>query len=142
MPRIGRQISHILDWTLVRMSAADVNFFFQLREQIKLYHWQTHSFARHKATDDVIVALDTTIDTYVETYMGKYGRPKLTAATNTIRVTNLSEASILKFIRSAIQHLQGPLVKRLNPRTDTDLLNLRDEMLGELNKLQYLFTLI
>jgi hypothetical protein len=123
------------------MSATDVNFFFQLREQIKLYHWQTHSFARHKATDDVLAALDTTIDEYVETYMGKYGRPKLTAATNTVRVGNLSEASIVKFIKAAAAHLQGPLVKRLSPSKDTDLLNLRDEMLGELNKLLYLFTL-
>jgi hypothetical protein len=29
----------------------------------------------------------------------------------------------------------------LDPRKDTDLLNLKDEMLGLLNKLQYLFTL-
>lgn len=123
------------------MSAADVNFFFQLREQIKVYHWQTHSYSRHKATDDVITALDESIDEYVETYMGKYGRPRLTASTNTVRITNLSEGSIVKFIKSAITHLQGPLVKRLDPRADTDLLNLRDEMLGDLNKLLYLFTL-
>lgn len=123
------------------MSAADVNFFFQLREQIKVYHWQTHSYSRHKATDDVIGALDESIDEYVETYMGKYGRPRLTASTNTVRITNLSESSIVKFIKTAIAHLQGPLVKRLDPRADTDLLNLRDEMLGDLNKLLYLFTL-
>jgi hypothetical protein len=123
------------------MSAADVNFFFQLREQVKLYHWQTHSYARHKATDDVVAALDSSIDTYVETYMGKYGRPKLTASTNTIRITNYTETSIVKFIRAAIAHLQGPLVKRLDPKADTDLFNIRDEMLGELNKLLYLFTL-
>jgi hypothetical protein len=122
------------------MSAADVNFFFHLREQIKLYHWQTHSYPRHKATDEVIQALDGLIDTYVETYMGKYGRPRMTATTNTIKVANMSESSAVKFIRAAVAHLQGPLVKRLKP-TDTDLVNLRDEMLGELNKLQYLFTL-
>ncbi len=123
------------------MSAADINFFFQLREQIKLYHWQTKSFARHKATDDVIKALDESIDTYVETYMGKYGRPKMTAATGAIRVTNYSESTIVKFIRAAIQHLQDPLVKRLDSKKDTDLFNIRDEMLGELNKLLYLLTL-
>ena len=123
------------------MSAADINFFFQLREQIKLYHWQTHSYARHKATDDLIAALDTSIDTYVETYMGKYGRPKLTGTTNTVRLTNMSESSILKFIKSAIAHLQGPLVRRLDAGKDSDLLNLRDEMLGDLHQLLYLFTL-
>lgn len=122
------------------MSCADINFFFSMREQIKLYHWQTHSFARHKATDDVIKALDETIDTYVETYMGKYGRPKMTSSTNTVRVQNMTEKSAVRFINACITYLQGPLVKRLKP-TDTDLVNLRDEMLGELNRILYLFTL-
>jgi len=122
------------------MSGTDINFFFSMREQIKLYHWQTHSFARHKATDDVIKALDETIDTYVETYMGKYGRPKMTASTNTVRIQNMTEKTAARFIGSCITYLEGPLVKRLKP-ADTDLVNLRDEMLAELNKLQYLFTL-
>jgi len=122
------------------MSATDVNFFFYMREQLKIYHWQTHSYPRHKATDDLLGALDTTIDTYVETYMGKYGRPKMTTATNTIRVQNMNEKTAGRFIHSCIAYLQGPLVKRLKPG-DTDLINLRDEMLGELNKILYLFTL-
>lgn len=122
------------------MSASDINFFFHLREQIKLYHWQTYSYPRHKATDNVIKSLDELIDTYVETYMGKYGRPRMTATTNTIKVANMAETSAVKFVKAAIAHLQGPLVKRLKP-TDTDLVNLRDEMLGQLNQLLYLFTL-
>jgi hypothetical protein len=122
------------------MSADDINFFFTLREQIKLYHWQTHVFSRHIATDEVITALDKTIDEYVETYMGKYGRPRMTARTNTVRVQNITEKTAVRFIKAAIAHLQGPLVKKLKP-TDTDLVNLRDEMMGELNKILYLFTL-
>ncbi len=122
------------------MSASDVQFFLSLREQIKLYHWQTHSYARHKATDEVIDSLDKVIDEYVEVYMGKYGRPRVGAGTNTIKLANLNEKSAVAFVKSAIQHLQGPLTKRLKP-TDTDLMNLRDEMLGHLNQLLYLFTL-
>jgi DNA-binding ferritin-like protein len=122
------------------MSATDINFFFTMREQIKMYHWQTHVFARHKATDDVISALDETIDSYVETYMGKYGRPKVTATTRIVSIQNMTEKTATRFIASCIKYLEGPLIKRLKP-TDTDLVNLRDEMLGELNKLLYLFTL-
>jgi hypothetical protein len=122
------------------MSAIDINFFFSLREQIKLYHWQTYQFARHKATDDVLDALDKSIDTYVEIYMGKYGRPKMTASTNTVRVQNMADKTAAKFITTCIAYLQGPMVKRLKP-TDTDLINVRDEMLAELNKLLYLYTL-
>lgn len=122
------------------MSAPDIQFFFTMREQIKLYHWQTKSYSRHKATDGVIDALDEHIDKYVEVFMGKYGRPKLSAKTNTVKVGNLSEGSIVKFIKSCIAYLNGPLVKKLKEQ-DTDLLNLRDEMSGELNQLLYLFTL-
>lgn len=123
------------------MSATAVNFFFEVREQIKLYHWQTKVYSRHKATDDVISALDQSIDQYVETYMGKYGRPKMTSATNTIRVTNMSETSIVKCIKSYITYMNTTLVKKLDPSRDSDLFNVRDEMMGQLNKLLYLFTL-
>lgn len=122
------------------MSAADIQFFFTMREQIKLYHWQTKSYSRHKATDGVIDALDEHIDKYVEVYMGKYGRPKMTAKTNTVKVANLSEKNISTFIAQCIKVLQTTLVKHLK-QEDTDLFNLRDEMLGELHQLQYLFTL-
>lgn len=122
------------------MSADDVNFFFNMREQIKLYHWQTHSFAQHKATDELLDSLDKVIDEYVETYMGKYGRPKMTARNNTVRVQNMSAKMMLKFIKECIGYLEGPLVKKLKP-SDTDLLNLRDEMIGDLDRVLYLFTL-
>jgi hypothetical protein len=111
-----------------------------MREQIKLYHWQTHSFAQHKATDDLLDALDKTIDDYVEVYMGQYGRPKMASRNNTIRIQNMNEKSMVKFLKECMYYLQGPLVKKLKP-TDTQLLNLRDEMLSELNKVMYLFTL-
>lgn len=123
------------------MSSSDLQFFFTMRDQIKLYHWHTHSYARHKATDETIDALDKTVDEYVETYMGKYGRSRLTGTTNTVKLMNLSEKSIVKFIKDCITYLQGPLVKRLDKEKDTDLLNLRDEMQGDLNKILYLFTL-
>jgi hypothetical protein len=122
------------------MSADDINFFFNMREQIKLYHWQTHSFAQHKATDDLLDALDKTIDEYVETYMGKYGRPKVSARSNTVRIQNMNAKMAVRFVKECIAYLEGPLVKKLKP-TDTDLVNLRDEMMGDLNKVLYLFTL-
>ena len=122
------------------MSAADIHFFFTLRSQIKLYHWQTYKFARHKATDDLITALDDLMDNYVEVYMGKYGRPKMTSTTNSTSVKNMSESTAVSFVRGSINYLETTLVKRLKP-TDTDLVNIRDEMLSNLNKLLYLFTL-
>jgi hypothetical protein len=122
------------------MSAKDVQFFFTMREQIKLYHWQTKLYSRHKATDAVIDALDTSIDKYVEVYMGKYGRMKMNSESGRVLVKNLSESSIINFIKRCILYLNSELVRKLKD-TDTDLVNIRDEMLAELNQLLYLFTL-
>jgi hypothetical protein len=55
------------------MSADQIHFFLQLRNQIKLYHWQTRVYSRHIATDKILENLDTAIDSYVEVYIGKYG---------------------------------------------------------------------
>lgn len=122
------------------MSANHINFFFNLRDQLKVYHWQTYEYGRHKATDDVIGKLDDLIDMFVEIYMGKYGRPKLTRTTNTVELRNLNQKTAVKFVKECIAHIQGPFTKSLKG-TDTDLLNIRDEMLGHLNQLLYLFTL-
>jgi hypothetical protein len=122
------------------MSADDINFFFNMREQIKVYHWQTHSFSQHKATDELLDALDKTIDEYVEIYMGKYGRPRISARSNTVRIQNMNSKMAVRFVKGCIAYIEGPLVKKLKP-TDTALINLRDEMLGDLTKVLYLFTL-
>jgi hypothetical protein len=122
------------------MSASHIHFFFTLRDQIKLYHWQTTSHARHKATDAVIKELDERIDSFVEIYFGKYGRSRVGSATNTVAVKNLGDAAAVRFVKDSIAYLAGPLTKSLSAR-DTDLLNIRDEMLGNLNQLLYLFTL-
>ena len=123
------------------MSAKDVHFLLNLRNQLKLYHWQTRVYARHIAVDGVLEKLDTLIDEYVEIYIGKYGRPKLSGADAIIRLHNLSEAGATKLVNAAIKYMMGPLVKGLKTGVDTDLINVRDEMVANLNQLLYLFTL-
>jgi hypothetical protein len=122
------------------MSAEQIHFFFHLRDQIKLYHWQTRVYSRHIATDKILEKLDEAIDSYVEVYSGKYGRAKLTGKNATITVHNLTEAGAVRLVNAAIKYLQGPITKTLKP-SDTDLMNIRDEMLSDLNQLLYLFTL-
>lgn len=123
------------------MSALQVQFFFTMRDQIKLYHWQTLIYSRHKATDDVIQSLDEHIDKFVEVYIGKYGRPKMSGKTATVHVSNFSEKSIVSFIKKCIQLLLVDMMKGLKDGIDNDLFNIRDEMVADLNQLLYLFTL-
>lgn len=123
------------------MSANQIQFFFAMRSQIKLYHWQTRVYSRHKATDEVLEKLDAHIDQFVEVYIGKYGRPKMSGKNGTTNVNNLSEKSIVGFIKKCIQMLLGDCMKGLKDSVDSDLFNIRDEMLADLNQLLYLFTL-
>lgn len=123
------------------MSADHIHFFLQLRDEIKLYHWQTRIYARHIATDNMLKALEKSIDSFVEIYIGKYGRPRITGKNAEITLHNLSEAGIIRIINAAIRYLQGTLTKSLKAAADSDLINIRDEMIGELNQLLYLFTL-
>jgi hypothetical protein len=108
-----------------------------IRNQIKLYHWQTKSFARHTATDALTTKLDETIDSFVESYMGRYGRPKVSGS---IKLHNFSESAARTFVAAQTVYLTKVLPKKIKS-TDTDLLNLRDEILAELTKVLYLFTL-
>jgi len=122
------------------MSADHIHFFLNLRDHIKLYHWQTHVYARHIATDDMLKSFEKSIDSFVEIYIGKYGRPKITGKNAEITLHNLTEPGVIRVINAAIKYLQGPLTKSLKA-VDSDLINIRDEMIGELNQLLYLFTL-
>ena len=108
-----------------------------MRNQIKLYHWQTRLFSRHKATDDLVDKLDSNIDTFVEAYMGKYGRPHVVGS---IKLHNYSEVTSKKYVIECRKYLSKILPKKLSTN-DTDLLNLRDTILGDLNQVLYLFTL-
>ena len=122
------------------MSSDHIHYFLNLRNQIKLHHWQTRIYARHVATDSIVEKLDKNIDSFVEVYIGKYNRPKLTGKNAVITLHNMTESGISRLINSAIRYLQGPLTKSLQP-SDTDLFNIRDEMIGDLHQLLYLFTL-
>ncbi len=111
----------------------------QFQQQLRIFHWQTESYARHKALGKTYEALDDLIDSFVETFMGKYGRLKSTEGNYTITLTNLEGNDIVKIIDEFIAYLET-YETELDEK-DTDLFNIRDEMKGESNTLKYLLTL-
>ena len=122
------------------MSADHIHFFLQLRDQIKLYHWQTRVYARHIATDQMLEKLEKHIDSFVEVYIGKYGRPRVTGKNAEITVHNMTEAGASRMLQAALRYLQGPLTRSLR-EGDHDLFALRDDLMEDLHQLAYLFTL-
>ena len=120
--------------------ASKVNFLLGLHVQLKINHWQTKGIARHEAFGNTYNSLTDLIDEFVEISMGKYGRFVLDDETNNIKLINLSEMNPKDMITVCTDALIE-FSEDLDPKKDTDLLNLKDEMLGLLNKLQYLLTL-
>lgn len=116
-----------------------VNIMMNLRDQIKIYHWQTLSYSRHIATNDLLPKLDTNIDQFVEVYIGKYGRPIFKGKNSSIKLMNYDDKDAPKFIKQAILFLTKQLPKHLS-KDDSELLNIRDTILADLNQSLYLFT--
>lgn len=110
-----------------------------LHNQLKIHHWQTKSYAEHQAFGGTYDALTEQIDQFVETFMGKYGRIESRDGFK-IELTNYKDMPAIDFVDKYIDYLINDLPKGLE-ESDTDLFNIRDEMLGELNKLKYLLTL-
>jgi DNA-binding ferritin-like protein len=118
---------------------SNINLFLGLQAQLRIFHWQTKGYARHDAFGVTYDTLEDLIDTFVEEAMGKYGRFTLDDETNTIQLANLKELkpeAMLDTIISALNQFSEQFEE-----TDTNLLNVRDEMLGAINKLKYLLTL-
>jgi len=117
-----------------------IQMFFHMQLNIKLYHWQTKSYARHKATDDLLGNLSDLVDKFIEVYMGRYKRPDFSEGF-TVIVDELTDESAKRLIENYITILKTKVPKYLKKESDTDLLNIRDEMLENFNKTLYLFTL-
>lgn len=114
--------------------------FLTLQDQLRIYHWQTKSYAEHKAFGKTYEDLNDLIDAFIEIFMGKNGRV-VSKSDFEIKLKNYSgSVSSVNFIDEQIKFLSEELTESLS-ESDTDLLNIRDEMIGLLNKLKYLLTL-
>ena len=112
----------------------------RLQNQFRILHWQTQSYAQHKAFGDIYDALDDHIDNLVEVHQGKYGRIVFNMPFN-IELVNFDDFDITSVLEEATDYLSTEFNNDVDDVKDTDCLNIRDEILGELNKLKYLLTL-
>ena len=114
-----------------------VIMFLRMLNTVKLYHWKTTSYAQHKATDDLYSNLNSSIDTYVETMLGKKGdRINLSG----VRSMPLLEYTNIKDFSREVKKYKEFLIQLKYDVNDSDLSNIRDEILGHLNQFTYLLT--
>jgi hypothetical protein len=111
----------------------------QIQGQFRFMHWQTTGDAKHRSYGKTYDKLGDLIDDFAEALMGKYGRFEFESEFS-IMYQNLSSMSLQNFIDGITDFLVS-MSEELDTVYDTDLLNLRDEMLLLINKLKYLLTL-
>jgi len=109
----------------------------KIQEQLRMFHWQSDTYAQHQAFGKAYDDLGDLIDSFIEVFMGKYGKLKAKITYN-IELDNLTDNHMI-YINDFIAFLMG-IDKELDP-ADTDLFNIRDEMLAVLNTLKYLLSL-
>jgi hypothetical protein len=109
---------------------------------VKLYHWKTLKHSEHKATDELYDELNDKIDEFVETFIGKTGkRINLTNVKNMRLVDFNNVDDFKKIIETSKTYLINMSNSPIFSNENTDLLNIRDEILGILNRFTYLLTL-
>jgi hypothetical protein len=116
--------------------------FLQMLIMIKLFHWKTHSYATHKATDELYSNLNEHMDKFIEVLLGKTNTRIDLTSHKSISLIDLNSQEQLK---QKIMGFKSYLVnlsnnKSLIQMSNTDLFNIRDEILSDMNQFLYLLT--
>ena len=106
---------------------------------MRVFHFQTQhkvgSFAQHTAFGTAYEELDELIDDFIEIYQGKNGVIMASGGTFNLALHNLSD-NAEDFVDEYVSYLVEYVPQSLE-EADTDLLNIRDEMLAILNQTKY-----
>jgi len=116
--------------------------FIEMLDTIKLHHWRTMSHATHKATDDIYSKLSENVDQFVEIMLGKSGERIDLTRVHSVPLYDYGDDKQFKNKIESYKKYMIDLTKntQINLDGNTDLMNVRDEILGNLNQLTYLLT--
>jgi len=120
--------------------------FLEMIVMIKLYHWKTYSYATHKATDELYSKLNENMDKFIEVLLGKVGNRINLLKTSSIKLIDFNSSiddmknfkhEIIKFKEYLVNLNSNPFMVKMS---NTDLYNIRDEILSDLNQFLYLIS--
>ena len=122
-----------------------ISTFLHMLNSVKLYHWKTTNYATHKATDQLHTDLSIKIDSFVEILLGKPENTSLSKRNEILKVTSISlkqyknnddfkkQVEEYKYFLTHLSFVDKP--------DNSDLANIRDEILALMNQFLYLLTL-
>jgi hypothetical protein len=114
-------------------------YFLHVTNKLKIYHWVTKKYSRHIASQSLYESLSNNIDKFMETIQGMENK-RLIIPNQTITYTNETDESMVIFLQQFATWLKDSLPKTFDKR-ETELSTIRDDMLTDVNKTLYLFSL-
>ena len=112
-------------------------------QQVRIFHWQSRSFAEHKALGELYDGFGGLLDQFIETLLGREAtRLQFGALAFTLdqydgkRAAGVVDVYLINFASFLETELEQYL-----PARSTELLNIRDEMLALVNRTLYLLSL-
>lgn len=117
-----------------------IEYFLEMLNMVKLYHWKTTSYAQHKATDNLYAELNENIDKFVEVLLGKDER-RIEMVGKKIRLIDPSDLKEFKEHILKFRAFLNDMDKVFKKKSDSDILSVRDDLLIEINQFIYLLSL-
>lgn len=124
--------------------ATIITGFLTILNLIKVYHWQTTNYAAHIATGDLYAKLDLLIDQFIEVYQGTRPRITLSDKSSLTLLSMKEEKSIVIILEKFATWLSTDLktiVIQSGKEFTSDLQNINDEMIAEVNRTLFLLSL-
>ncbi len=116
-----------------------VSTFIEMSNIIKMYHWSTRSYAEHKATDELHSRLGENMDKFMEVLLGLDENderfPRLQKTMKLMEPSDRGFRDKIFWFRTYLSKMDHCFASH------SDLMNIRDEILGDLNQYLYLSSL-
>jgi hypothetical protein len=117
--------------TRKKLSRPITLYFLEVLNSIKLFHWNTSSYAAHKAADQLHDKLSELVDKFIEIILRD---KQLSSFKVNAPLLNLSKPNLVRYLSKFDSYI-------ISLTLDNDLANIRDEMSAEVHQFFYLLRL-
>lgn len=114
-----------------------IEYFLGLLGQIKVFHWATTEYSKHKALDDLHGSMSSLVDKVIESYLGRYNKQPvkvfkiaMEAHSDMTKLAKFLETE-RETIRKMLPHFKGA----------TEICTVIDDMLTAFNTCVYICNL-
>jgi hypothetical protein len=108
--------------------------FFTHQLQMKIFHFQTKIYSHHKLIDKYLDKFEKRLDKFMEVGQGIFGKFDIKKVR--FDFDTIDDNNILGYLDKFIE-----VLKQINKFGEwSDLINIRDDILGDVNQFKYLLT--